>query len=179
MKSSLWIIATIIILFGAIIIIFEPQTKDQSVKNSTLKLTSPAFDNGNMIPVNYTCQGQNINPPLEISGVPPQTKSLVLVMDDPDSSLKSWTHWIVYSIPPETNLVQAGVAPGVQGVNSWSEAGYGGPCPPSGQHRYVFKLYALDISPQFIKTPTRSDLETLMKGHILDQTQLTGLYSKK
>ena len=110
------------------------------------KLTSPAFNHGSQIPSQYTCDGEDINPHLVIHGVPPGAKSLALVMEDPDAPAGLWTHWVVWDIPPETKEIREHTAPiGTgEGLNSWGETGYGGPCPPSGTHRYFFRLFALD-----------------------------------
>ena len=143
-----------------------------------MKITSPAFSHNQPIPKKYTCQGQDINPPLAISGVPAGTESLVLIMDDPDAPGGNWDHWLVYNITPTSEIKENSV-PGTQTRNDFGRVNYGGPCPPSGTHRYFFKLYALDMGmPLFKKAPTKKELESTMQGHILDKAELIGLYQK-
>jgi len=145
----------------------------------TFTLTSSAFSNNGRIPDVYTCKGQDINPPLSLQGIPQGAKSFVLIMDDPDAPMGTWDHWVVWNIPPTTTEIHEGEEPqGVAGKNSWGRTGYGGPCPPSGTHRYVFKLYALDTMLNLKKGETKREVEQAMQGHILAQTQLVGLYSK-
>lgn len=143
-------------------------------------IKSPDFTNNGEIPKRYTCDGGNTIPPLEFSVVPEEAKSLALIVDDPDAPMGVWTHWLVWNIDPKTTLIKEGeVSLGsVEGKNSWSKTGYGGPCPPSGTHRYFFKLYALD---SLLSLPANSDKETLqkeMEGHILDRAELIGRYSR-
>ena len=109
---------------------------------ATLKLTSPAFANNQMIPQKYSCKGEDINPPLKIEGVPKNTKSLLLIVDDPDAPVGNWNHWIVWNIPPETSVIGENSVPqnAVLGMNDFRKLDYGGPCPPSGTHRYFFKI---------------------------------------
>ncbi len=139
-----------------------------------------------MIPTKYTCDGEGISPPLRWSGAPPGTKSYVLICDDPDAPMMTWIHWVVYSIPTTTTELREGVPPGapvdggmIQGLNSWRKTGYGGPCPPGKKrHRYFFRLFALDTELSLRPGETRHDIEKAMKGHILDQTQMMGVYGK-
>jgi len=145
-----------------------------------MNINSPAFSNNEDIPPKYTCDSDNINPELDFSGVPPDAVSLVLIMDDPDAPGGTWVHWTLFNIDPATagideNSVPAGA---VQGSNSWGTQVYGGPCPPSGTHRYFFKLYALDTSLDLDPTATASDIEDAMQGHILANAELIGLYSR-
>ena len=148
-----------------------------------MQITSPAFADNTPIPDRFTCQGDDINPPLDIAGVPEGTKSLVLIVDDPDAPDPAapkmvWEHWVMWNIPPTTSAVGAGMVPAgaVQGTNSWSRTDYGGPCPPIGTHRYFFKLYALDTTLALGTTSIKADIETAMQGHVLAQGQLLGLY---
>ena len=145
----------------------------------TFKITSPAFENNNPIPRLYTCQGKDISPPLNIEGIPQGTKSLVLIMDDPDAPMGTWDHWVVWNIPPETTTVLEGAPQGIEGMNSWPKKGYGGPCPPSGTHRYFFKLYALGTKLNIPENSTKRDVERAMQGNIIAQTQLIGNYKKE
>jgi len=146
-----------------------------------MKITSSAFQHGEVIPSKYTADGADVNPPLTISGVPEGAKSLVLIMDDPDAPVGVWDHWIVFNIAPETtdiaeNSIPAGAT---LGKNSWGRTDYGGPAPPSGVHRYFFKLYALDTTLSLPAGATKSQVESAMKGHILAEAQLMGKYTRR
>ena len=144
-----------------------------------MKITSPAFANGKMIPSEYTCDGKNINPPLEIKETPVAAKSLVLIMDDVDAPAGVFTHWVVFDVFSGVTRVSPGSAPeGVPGKNTFGQEIYGGPCPHSGTHRYYFRIYALDT---LLKLPWGSDrdkVEAAMKGHILDSADVMGTYKK-
>lgn len=142
-----------------------------------MNLTSPAFGHSQMIPEKYTCQGADVNPPLAISGIPEGTKSLVLIVDDPDAPGGNWDHWLVYNIAPTPEIKENSV-PGVEIKNDFRRVNYGGPCPPSGTHRYFLKLYALDTRLAFKGTPSKQELEKAMLGHILEKAELIGLYQK-
>ncbi|NGX58600.1 MAG: putative lipoprotein LppC [Chlamydiae bacterium] len=142
-------------------------------------LQSPAFVHEQQIPAKYTCQGKDVNPPLLIKGVPPDTKSLVLIMDDPDAPMGTWDHWVIWNISSTEEISENSVpSDAVQGKNSWGRNEYGGPCPPSGTHRYFFKLYALDTQLDISPNSTKKDVETEIEGHILGKTVLMGTYSK-
>ena len=144
-----------------------------------MKLTSPAFANNDAIPSEFTCDGADVSPPLIINDVPSNAKSLALVMDDPDAPVGTWDHWVVFNIPPSTKSIPKGAEPqGTAGKNSWGRTGYGGPCPPSGTHRYYFKLYALDTILNLPEGATKKDLERAMQGHIIAQAQLMGTYKR-
>ena len=154
-----------------------------------LSLSSPVFNHNGSIPKLYTCQGKDISPALSWSGLPEGTKSVVLIVDDPDAPdpaapKRTWVHWVLYNIPPTaTGLPEAVNATGLpsgtrQGRNDWDRTGYGGPCPPIGRHRYFHKLYALDAVLQDLKQPTKATLLEAMKGHILEQAELVGTYQK-
>jgi len=153
----------------------------------TMTLTSSAFSQHGAIPMRCTCDGADVSPPLAWSGVPAGTKSLVLIVDDPDAPepaapKRTWVHWVLYDIPPETPGIPEGVttlpAGARSGVNDWKRTGYGGPCPPIGRHRYFHKLYALDALLEGLRDPTKSVIEKAMKGHILGQTELVGTYQR-
>jgi len=144
----------------------------------TMKISSPAFENNALIPIKFTCQGQDINPELLIEGVPSGAKSLALIMDDPDAPMGTWVHWVVYNIKPVSRIEENSI-PGKQCINNFGRESYGGPCPPSGTHRYFFKIYSLDTELNLPKNATKGALEQAMRGHILDQTELVGLYKKK
>jgi len=142
-----------------------------------MNIMSPSFTHSQMIPKKYTCQGEDINPPLNISKIPDGTISMVLINDDPDAPGGTWDHWIVYNIQPIRTIKENSV-PGIQGENSWGKNEYGGPCPPSGTHRYFFKLYALDIQLKLSEGATKKQVEKEMEGHILEQAEFIGLYKK-
>ncbi|RLG33782.1 YbhB/YbcL family Raf kinase inhibitor-like protein [Methanosarcinales archaeon] len=142
-----------------------------------MRLTSTVFDYGGRIPQKYTCDGEDINPPLVIEDVPADAKTLVLIVDDPDAPMGTWDHWIVWNIPVIDRIEEDSV-PGTVGVNSWGRNDYGGPCPPSGEHRYFFKLYALDTTLNLDTNSTKKDLERAMEGHVIAQTDLIGVYSR-
>ncbi len=144
-----------------------------------LTIDSPAFVHEQPIPSKYSCQGKDINPPLHIDGVPEGTKTLVLIMDDPDAPMGTWDHWIMWNIPPKSQIEEDSVPKGaVQGKNSWKRNDYGGPCPPSGTHRYFFKLYALDKTLDLPASAGKKDVEAAMNGHILAEAVLMGTYKK-
>jgi Raf kinase inhibitor-like YbhB/YbcL family protein len=147
---------------------------------ATMKITSSAFQQGGNIPSKFTCDGANTNPPLQISDVPPEAKSLVLIVDDPDAPSGLFTHWAVWNISPQTSTLAGGSTPkGVQGTNDFGRSGYGGPCPPSGTHRYYFKVFALDRELDLPFGAKRSQLDAAMKGHVIAQGELMGRYSRK
>jgi Raf kinase inhibitor-like YbhB/YbcL family protein len=143
-----------------------------------MRLTSPGFKDNGRIPARYTCDGDNMNPELRIENVPAGTKSLALVMEDPDAPNGLWVHWVLWNIGPRvTTLVeQAEPREVVIGKNSWGHNQYGGPCPPSGTHRYIFRLYALDTSLELAGTASKGQLDVAMQDHILEEAVLTGLY---
>ena len=142
-----------------------------------MMVSSSAFVNGALIPVKYTCDGENINPPLEFENIPEETESLVLLVDDPDSPSGSFTHWLVWNIPPGSK-VEENSFPGVIGTNSYGQAIYGGPCPSTGVHQYRFKVFALDTELDLPGGSGIKQVEKLMQGHILAQGQLTGRYGR-
>jgi Raf kinase inhibitor-like YbhB/YbcL family protein len=155
-----------------------------------LRLTSPAFRDQREIPAVHTCDGRDLSPALAWSNVPQGTRSLALVVDDPDAPdpaapKMTWVHWVLYNLPPTLDdLPQAAgsakpPAGALEGLNDWKRTGYGGPCPPIGRHRYFFRLYALDRILPDLNRPTKAKLETAMKGHVLAQATLIGTYQRK
>ena len=155
----------------------------------TLSITSSAFTHGAEIPARFTCQGEDIAPPLKWDGVPENATSLVLIVDDPDAPdpeapRMTWVHWVLYNLPAEsTGLPEAATAADLpsgtkEGLNDWKRTGYGGPCPPIGRHRYFHKLYALDTLLPDLKSPTKAAVESAMQGHIVGQAELVGTYQK-
>lgn len=143
------------------------------------ELTSPAFKNGEDIPQKYTCQGGDINPPLEMNNLPPKTKSLAITMHDPDAPEGVWVHWVVYNIPPARTAIAENTVPGYQAFNDFGKYNYGGPCPSDEKpHHYVFRAYALNDILIFNEGGTMKDLEKAMGGHIIAKFELTGVYRK-
>jgi hypothetical protein len=151
----------------------------EAMSTASISVTS-AFPSQGAIPSLYTCEGKNVSPPLAWSGVPPGAKSLVLIVDDPDAPAGTWVHWVVYDIPPLTTDLAEGatVADAKIGRNDWGKAAYGGPCPPSGRHRYFFKVYALDTLLASARPLTKAEVEKAMAGHIIAQGELVGTYQK-
>ena len=145
-----------------------------------MEIKSQAFENHQMIPLKYTCDGENINPPLNIREVPIDSKSLVLIMDDPDAPAGTWVHWTIWNIDPKTKDILENSMPegAVEGLTSFGKSGYGGPCPPSGSHRYYFKLYALDCELNLNPQSDVQKLQDAIDGHILAQAELVGLYRR-
>lgn len=145
-----------------------------------LTITSPAFRHGEAIPARFTCDGADSNPPLVIGKIPPKTRTLALIMDDPDAPVGTWVHWVVWNIPAQTREIpENGLPSGAfLGMNSWKRNNYGGPCPPSGSHRYYFRIYALDTLLQLTSSTKKSGLEHAMLGHILAKGELMGTYHR-
>jgi len=148
---------------------------------ASLKITSRAFSPGGKIPQKYTCDGSNVNPPLEIDNIPKATKSLALIADDPDAPGRTWVHWLAWNINPTTREISESSVPqnAVEGTTDFGDAKYGGPCPPSGSHRYYFKVYALDTTLALSSSSRKPALEKAMAGHMLAQGSLIGTYSRK
>ena len=142
-----------------------------------MKITSPEFENDGFIPSKFTCDGEDVSPALAIEEVPSEAKSLALVVDDPDAPVGTWVHWVVYNMPV-VSRIDEGAVPGSQGSNDFGKRDYGGPCPPSGAHRYFFKLYALDTDLDLAEGVDKHTLENAMEGHILDKAELVGLYER-
>lgn len=167
----------------------QKAAKGKEDRRMALTLTSSAFTHNASIPRRYTCQGEDVSVPLAWSGIPAGTKSLALIVDDPDAPdpaapKLTWVHWVLYNIPPtaaglkeaaKSNELPAGT---LDGLNDWKRTGYGGPCPPIGRHRYFHKLYALDTVLPDLKKPNKGALEKAMQGHILEKTELIGTYQK-
>lgn len=150
-----------------------------------MKISSSAFGDHQLIPDKYTCDDQDLIPPLAFEEVPSDTTSLALVMDDPDVPVhvrkdRNWDHWVVWNIPPDTRRIEEGRPPqGVQGINSWGRNDWGGPCPPDRQHRYFFKLFALDAVLDLPATSGKPELLAAMEGHVIASAELVGVYDRK
>lgn len=155
-----------------------PEAINPAIRKN-MRITSPAFGHNQPIPAKYTCDGADLIPPLDFAEVPTGTKSLALIMDDPDAPRGTWDHWLVFDLTPETKGIAEGTEPkGTHGLNSSGDLKYGGPCPPNGQHRYVFKLYALDSVLGLEEGSSKRKIETAMQSHILDQAELVGVYAR-
>lgn len=146
-------------------------------EGATLTVTSPAFAENEMIPVKYTCKGEDVNPEINIMGIPTEAKSLALIMDDPDAPSGDFVHWVMWNIPIQEKIAENS-APGVQGLNGLDENKYKGPCPPSGTHHYHFKMYALDTKLDLPAATDKQGLLKAMEGHVLASGELVGLFKK-
>lgn len=148
---------------------------------SQMEISSPAFAAGGAIPALYTCDGKDVSPPLTFRGIPPGAKSLALIVDDPDAPVGDWVHWVVWNIPPGLDGMGEGAVPpgALQGPNGWNRNRYGGPCPPSGVHRYFFRLYALDAKFSLSPSTGKGALEKAFAGHVLARAELMGTYRRR
>ena len=155
--------------------------KQKIQKKLPMQITSTAFSHNQNIPNKYTCNGSNTNPPLQFLNIPSNAKSLVLIVDDPDAPGKTWVHWVIYNIDPQIKKIAENSVPqnAQQAMTDFGKPGYGGPCPPSGTHHYHFKLYALDTILDGLHNPDKAAIEHAMNGHIIEQSELVGLYSKQ
>jgi len=186
MPRTVCIVLVGCLLLGACRTKTESETPATGGKQMAMTVSSAAFEEGEMIPRQYTCDGPNISPPLVWSGTPEGTASLALICDDPDAPAGTWVHWVLYNIPADTTGVgeripaEESLADGARhGVTDFRTFGYGGPCPPSGTHRYYFKLYALDTKFELSGRVTKEALLRAMEGHILAQGQLMGKYQRQ
>jgi Raf kinase inhibitor-like YbhB/YbcL family protein len=164
----------------------EAVSEVEGGKKMDIKITSTAFGDGGMIPPKYTCDGEDISPPLQWEGVPEATQSIALISDDPDAPVGTWVHWVIFGLPADTTELPVNVPPdeiltsgAKQGKSDFGRIGYGGPCPPSGTHRYFFKIYALDAELDLPPGATKSQLLQAMEGHILAEGQLIGKYQRQ
>lgn len=186
MNKIIIALVLIIIIFTIIFFAFPkslnpaPQLANNGAEKNMLKITSSAFVNEGTIPKKYTCDGENINPPLLINGVSAEAKSLALIMDDPDAPAGIWTHWVIFNIDAKTTEIKENSVPSgaILGQTSFGKAQYGGPCPPSGTHRYFFKIYSLDEILNIPQGSDRKTLENAMAGHIIEQAEMMGRYSR-
>ncbi len=151
----------------------------------SIQITSTAFEEGGTIPQKYTCDGEDVSPALQWSGIPDGTQSIALICDDPDAPMGTWVHWVLFNIPADTTELPENIPAdrvlengAKHGINDFKKLGYGGPCPPGGTHRYFFKLYALDIEIGLEPGATKEELLKAMEGHILDEGQLMGRYAR-
>ena len=165
----------------------EPsEVREERSQDMTISVSSSAFPEGGTIPAKYTCDGNDMSPPLKWTGVPEAAKSLALICDDPDAPVGTWVHWVMWNVPPSVGELAENVSPkpelpdgSRQGISDFRRPGYGGPCPPSGVHRYYFKIYALDTMLDLPSSTRKADLLKAMKGHVLAEGQLMGKYSRR
>ena len=188
MKKAITFIIIFLVLVVLVFVIFKTTIHEKpnslTINNTLPKhmiLSSNAFANNANMPAKYTCDGENVNPPLTIKEAPAETKSLILIMDDPDAPMGTWLHWTVWNISSDTSEIVENSVPAEarEGTTDFSHPGYGGPCPPSGTHRYFFKLYALDTEINLPIGAKIKELEQAMDGHIIDQAELIGLYQRE
>jgi len=182
MERGIWILV-LMVLCSTFGLMDQPFATEKG--GVAMELTSTAFNNGEMIPVKYTCDGEDLSPPLEWDSVPAGTKSFALICDDPDAPIGTWVHWVYYDMPTGTKDLPESVAPkehtpngGKQGTNDFRKIGYGGPCPPGGTHRYYFKLYALDVMLNLAPGTTKDRLLKEIENHVLGEAQLMGKYKR-
>jgi len=166
-------------IISGVVVILLALIASLAAEGAKMKITSSAFHEGGNIPSKFTCDGSDTSPPLQITGVPSEAKSLVLIADDPDAPSGLFTHCLIWNIPPQTNSISEGSAPkGVHGTNDFGKPDYKGPCPPSGTHRYSFKIYALDRELDLRGGAKRSQLDAAMKGHVVAQGVIVGRYAR-
>ncbi len=165
-------------LMSVLISIFSEET----IPAMAFAITSTAFEHNNVIPGQFTCDGKDISPKLSWTGIPAGTKSLALIMDDPDAPMGTWDHWVLFNIPPHISELKENIKSlpegTIEGRNSWNNTGYGGPCPPDREHRYFFKLYALDSILSIVNGVTKEELEATMQGHIIAECEMLGRYNR-
>jgi Raf kinase inhibitor-like YbhB/YbcL family protein len=171
----------IVFLIAALLMISSSgATGKEGKKMGEFRISSPAFENNGAIPSRYTCDNIDVNPPLLIENVPSTAKSLVLIVDDPDAPGRTWVHWAVWNIDPGVSEIKENSVPkgGMEGINDFRKHAYGGPCPPSGTHRYFFKLYALDRTLDIASHSEKTHVEKAMNGHVVARTQIMGKYRR-
>jgi Raf kinase inhibitor-like YbhB/YbcL family protein len=180
-SRSLKVILIVPLLAASLFFVSSTVEGKEKKMDAKFGISSPVFENNGGIPAKYTCDGEDINPALLIQGVPANSKSLALIVDDPDAPRGMWVHWVVWNIDPKTTEIRENSVPkdAVQGINDFRRQNFGGPCPPSGTHRYYFKLYALDTVLNLGTSSEKTDLEKAMKGHIISQAQIMGTYKRK
>jgi hypothetical protein len=172
MYKKIWLF-----LLPALFIVAGVSLAGAAEGEAKMKLKSPEFEHNGTIPKKFTCEGNDISPALSIEGMPEKAQSLALIVDDPDAPMGTWIHWVVFDIPPAAEIKENTI-PGKQGSNDFGRNNYGGPCPPTGTHRYFFKLYALDAKLNLKEGVSSRDLEKAMEGHVLDKAELIGLYKR-
>jgi len=171
------VITPILIIIAILFCRGDSMAQEQKKGGAVMRVTSPSFKNDQMMPAKYTYDGQDVNPALDIENLPQETKSLALIVDDPDAPMKTWVHWVVYDIPASNHIDEESI-PGKQGINDSGSKNYHGPCPPSGTHRYYFKVYALDRVLGLNEGISKESLEKAMRGSIISSAELIGLYNR-
>jgi Raf kinase inhibitor-like YbhB/YbcL family protein len=186
LKKIILLILFSVFLLGSCEKSDNTETKAKGGKKMDIKVTSSAFEEGGMIPAKYTCDGQDISPPLQWRGIPEGAKSIALINDDPDAPMGMWVHWVLFNLPADTTELAENIPAdetlpngAKHGITDFRRLGYGGPCPPSGTHRYFFKIYALDEKLDLPSGATKGQLLEKMEGHILAQGQLIGKYKRQ
>lgn len=182
----------VVLVIMPVLLFYSCKGREQAISEAAegekmeIKITSSAFAEDGLIPSKYTCDGSGISPPLQWELVPEGTKGIALISDDPDAPVGTWVHWVIFGLPAETRELEEDIPPdeilpngAKQGTNDFGRIGYGGPCPPSGTHRYFFKIYALNTELDLAAGATKSDLLNAMEGHILGQGQLIGKYKRQ
>jgi Raf kinase inhibitor-like YbhB/YbcL family protein len=174
-------LSIMVLLLSLTVLCSTTAARKEILRMETLTISSPVFNHGEAIPVRFSCDGTDASPPLVIGKIPPTARSLALIMDDPDAPVGTWVHWVVWNIPVQTREIPENSLPhgAIQGRNDWKRNSYGGPCPPSGTHRYYFRLFALDTSLQLTSSTTKADLERAMQGHVLARGELMGIYRRR
>jgi Raf kinase inhibitor-like YbhB/YbcL family protein len=182
-KKPFSTVAGLTMVILAVLLSYTPDTTSANDKRNVemLEVTSPAFAHEGNIPRQYTCDGDDINPPIQIQGIPENTRSLALIMDDPDAPFGTWEHWLVWNISPDTTQIEENSVPSdaVLGTNSFKRLQYGGPCPPFGTHRYYFKVYALDSMLDLPEGNKKKQLQKAMVSHIIAEGTLMGRYARQ
>ncbi len=180
-----WTALLVLVVLATIGWSSRPLARRKGGETMALKVSSSAFEEGDMIPIKYTCDGEDVSPPLAWEGVPEGTRSIALICDDPDAPVGTWVHWVLYNLPPDSKGLPEAVPPAEvlengarHGKNDWQRLGYGGPCPPGGTHRYYFKVYALDTVLELESGTTKAQLLEAMEGHVLAEGQLMGRYKR-
>jgi Raf kinase inhibitor-like YbhB/YbcL family protein len=186
MLKNIVVLVIVLILFCCCKSSAQTDSNTAGGEKMEIKVTSSAFAEGGLIPAKYTCDGSDISPPLQWEAVPEGTKSIALISDDPDAPMGTWVHWVLFNLPAETKKLEENIPPDKtlpngarQGTTDFKRIGYGGPCPPSGTHRYYFKIYALDTKLDLATGAKKSELLKAMEGHILGQGQLMGKYKRQ
>lgn len=186
MKKRLVLISVLLLFLNSCKGEKQSEFTEEGGGKMAITVTSPAFEEAGMIPARYTSDGQDVSPPLKWEGLPEGTKSAALISDDPDAPMKTWVHWVMWNIPAEVKDLPENVPPDAelpdgskQGITDFNRHGYGGPSPPSGTHRYYFKIYALDCKLELPSTSQKEDLLKAMEGHILAEGQLMGRYKRQ
>ncbi len=181
----IWKILRITLFVGFCQIGIQIDFSEEGLYAMELEISSSAFEDGELIPKKYTCDGEDVSPPLSWTQLPKETKSIVLICDDPDAPMGTWVHWVLFGLSPDTLQLSEGISNEKEviggakhGLNDFRRYGYGGPCPPGGTHRYFFKLYAVDTQVDLNAGATKKEVLNAIKGHILEEGQLMGLYSR-